>query len=204
MAVIIATIFLFSCDSNKNITSFKIKNPYLSDRDRDFVLDADSRTIVDKNPTSNTPTQFVDKNSNIVNENVSISIFPGEAGGVVQNVNRWRRQLNLNPLSLENINKEAMNNPLLGDYYLFHETNDKENKSIIAAIIPQKDNTIFIKMNTSALLSYDRKYEFTLFCQSLYLNEAQELVWNAPKDWIEKEPINMSKAFFEIKHSDEN
>ena len=191
MAVIIATIFLFSCDSNKNITSFKIKNPYLSDRDRDFVWDTDSRTIVDKN-------------SNIVNENVSISIFPGEAGGIVQNVNRWRRQLNLNPLSLENINKEAMNNPLLGDYYLFHETNDKENKSIIAAIIPQKDNTIFIKMNTSALLSYDRKYEFTLFCQSLYLNEAQELVWNAPKDWIEKEPINMSKAFFEIKHSDEN
>ena len=90
------------------------------------------------------------------------------------------------------------------NYYLFHETNDKENKSIIAAIIPQKDNTIFIKMNTSALLSYDRKYEFTLFCQSLYLDEAQELVWNAPKGWIEKEPINMSKAFFEIKHSDEN
>ncbi len=204
MAVIIATIFLFSCDSNKNITSFKIKNPYLSEDDRDFVWDADSRTIVDKNPTSNTPIQFLDKNSNIVNENVSISIFPGEAGGIVQNVNRWRRQLNLNPLSLDNINKEAMNNPLLGDYYLFHETNDKENKSIIAAIIPQKDNTIFIKMNTSALLSYDRKYEFTLFCQSLYLNEAQELVWNAPKDWIEKEPINMSKAFFEIKYSDEN
>ena len=204
MAVIIATIFLFSCDSNKNITSFKIKNPYLSDRDRDFVLDADSRTIVDKNPTSNTPIQFLDKNSNIVNENVSISIFPGEAGGIVQNVNRWRRQLNLNPLSLDNINKEAMNNPLLGNYYLFHETNDKENKSIIAAIIPQKDNTIFIKMNTSALLSYDRKYEFILFCQSLYLSEAQELVWNAPKGWIEKEPINMSKAFFEIKYSDEN
>ena len=180
IAVIIATIFLFSCDSNKNITSFKIKNPYLSDRN------------------------IVDKNSNIINENVSISIFPGEAGGIAQNVNRWRRQLNLKPLPLENINKEAMNNPLLGDYYLFHETNDKENKSIIAAIIPQKDNTIFIKMNTSALLSYDRKYEFTLFCQSLYLNEAQELVWNAPKGWIEKEPINMSKAFFEIKYSDEN
>lgn len=191
MAVIIATIFLFSCDSNKNITSFKIKNPYLSDRDRNFVLNVDSQTIVDKN-------------SNIVNENVSISIFPGEAGGIKQNVNRWRRQLNLTPLPLDNINKEAMNNPLLGDYYLFHEINDKENKSIIAAIIPQKDNTIFIKMNTSALLSHDRKYEFTLFCQSLYLDEAQELVWNAPKGWIEKEPINMSKAFFEIKHSDEN
>ena len=46
MAVIIATIFLFSCDSNKHITSFKIKNPYLSDRDRNFVLNVDSQTII--------------------------------------------------------------------------------------------------------------------------------------------------------------
>ena len=173
IVALIVAIFLFSCDSNKNITSFKIKNPYLS-----------------------TP--------KIINENVSISIFPGNAGGIEQNVNRWRRQLNLIPLSIDNINKEEMNNPLLGDYYLFHEINNQENKAIIAAIIPHKDNTIFIKMNTSEILSYDRKYEFLLFCQSLYFNEVQELVWNTPKGWIEKEPINMSKAFFEIKDSDEN
>ena len=58
IAVLIATIILFSCDSNKNITSFKIKNPYLS-------------------------------TSKIITENVSISIFPGNAGGIEQNVNRW-------------------------------------------------------------------------------------------------------------------
>ena len=174
IAVLIATIILFSCDSNKNITSFKIKNPYLS-------------------------------TSKIITENVSISIFPGNAGGIEQNVNRWRRQLNLPPYKNINlINKESIHNPLLGEYYLFHEFNNIDNKAIIAAIIPQQDNTIFIKMNTSALLSYDRKYEFILFCQSLYFNEIQELVWNTPKGWIEKDPINMSKAFFEIKYSDEN
>jgi len=171
IVVLIATIFLFSCDSNKNITSFKIKNPYLS----------------------------------TLKENVSVSIFPGDAGGIEKNINRWRRQLNLTPLSIENINKETMNNPLLNcNYYLFHEINNQENKAILAAIIPQKDNTIFIKMNTSELLSYDRKYEFILFCQSLHFNDIQELVWTTPKGWIEKEPINMSKAFFEIRHSDEN
>jgi len=173
IAVLIATIFLVSCDSNKNITSFKIKNPYLS-------------------------------TSKIINDNVSISIFPGDAGGIEQNVNRWRMQLNLPPISIEDINKEQMKNPLLGDYYLFHEANNVENQAIIAAIIPQKDNTVFIKMNTSALLSYDRKYEFILFCQSLYFNEDNKIVWNAPKNWIEKDPVNMSEAFFEIKHSDED
>ena len=175
IAVIIATITLFSCDSNKNknITSFKIKNPYLSEM----------KTII---------------------ENVSVSIFPGDAGGIEQNVNRWRRQLNLPPQDINLIKKESMNNPLLGTYYLFHEFNNTENKAIIAAIIPQEDQTLFIKMNTSAVLSYDRKYEFILFCQSLYFNDDNKIVWNAPKNWIEKDPINMSEAFFEIKNSNEN
>tara|TARA_B100000029_G_C17518151_1_gene938872 strand:- start:487 stop:1005 length:519 start_codon:yes stop_codon:yes gene_type:complete len=167
IALIIVTIAFFSCDSNSNITSFKIKNPYLADK-------------------------------TIISENVSISIFPGDAGGIEQNVNRWRRQLNLQPQTINEITKQNMNNPFLGEYYLFHEINHVENKAIIAAIIPQSNSTIFIKMNTSSISSYDRKYEFSLFCQSLYFDESSELIWNAPKNWIEKEPINMSKAFFEI------
>ena len=164
--VVIIAITLFSCDSNSNITSFKIKNPYLNQK-------------------------------KIINENVSVSIFPGDAGGIEQNVNRWRRQLNLPPQNTNLIKKELMNNPLLGEYYLFHEFNNTENKAIIAAIVPQK-----IKL--SFALSYDRKYEFILFCQSLYFNEDNKIVWNAPKNWIEKNPINMSEAFFEINNSNEN
>ena len=173
IVVIIGSIILFSCDSNQNITSFKIKNPYLSK----------TKTII---------------------ENVSVSIFPGDAGGIEQNVNRWRRQLNLPPQNIDVISKESMNNPLLGRYYLFHEFNNTENKAIIAAIIPQKNQTIFIKMNTSSALAYDRKYEFILFCQSLYFSEDNKIVWNAPKNWTEKNPVNMSEVFFEIKNSDED
>ena len=173
IAVTIAAIILFSCDSNQNITSFKIKNPYLSE-------------------------------AKIIIENVSVSIFPGDAGGIEQNVNRWRRQLNLPPQNINLISKESMHNPFLGEYYLFHEFNNIEKKAIIAAIIPQKKQTIFIKMNTSSALAYDRKYEFILFCQSLYFNEDNKIVWNSPKNWIEKDPINMSEVFFEIKNSNEN
>ena len=78
------------------------------------------------------------------------------------------------------------------------------NQAILGAIINQKNQTIFIKMNTSALLSYDRKYEFQLFCQSLYFDENKILIWNAPKNWITKEPIPMSIAYFEIKNSNED
>ena len=43
-----------------------------------------------------------------------------------KNVNRWKRQLNLPSKSIDLINKKNMNNPFLGDYYLFHEINNQE------------------------------------------------------------------------------
>ena len=137
-----------------------------------------------------------------IDENVSVSIFPGEAGGIEQNVNRWRRQLNLQPVSLESMNKEKKQNPFLGEYYIFLEQNNTIDKAIIAAIIPQEQQTIFIKMNTSAKLSYERKYELTLFTQSLYFDENKKINFNAPSNWLEKKPINMSTLYFEL--NDEN
>ena len=168
------SIILFSCDSEPNITSFKIKSPY-------------------SNQKSN------------IKENVSISIFSGDGGGVEQNVNRWRRQLNLAPKKIENLNPKILNNPFLGDIYIFHEINSIDYKSIIGAIIPQKNQTIFIKINTSDSMSNERKYELELFCLSLSFDEKQNLLWNAPKNWIQKKPSsNLNIAYFEINNSDEN
>ena len=173
IAAIIASIILFSCDSNQNITSFKVKNPYLTEK-------------------------------KIINETVSVSILPRKADNVEQNINRWRNQLNLP--TKNNINTELIKSPFesIGEYHLVHEINNDTNQAILGAIINQKNKTIFIKMNTSAILSYDRRYEFQLFCQSLYFDENKNLIWTAPKNWIEKEPIPMSIAYFEIKKSNEN
>ena len=166
IAVIITNIILFSCDSEPNITSFKIKNPY--------------------------------SNQNI-KENVSISIFKGDGGGIEQNVNRWRGQLNLPEKKIQNINSKTINSPFLGDFYLFHEFNPYTNKAIIGAIMPYKDETIFIKINTSETLSDERQYELELFCQSLYFDENKNLMWNAPKNWKQKPPgSNLNVAYFEI------
>ncbi len=68
-------------------------------------------------------------------DNIAISAFPGDAGGIEPNVNRWRRQLNLFPISIDKMKKDIMYSPFFGEYYIFHETNSN-NKSIIAAIIP--------------------------------------------------------------------
>ena len=172
-AFIITSLFLLSCNSEPNITTFKIKNPYLANK-RD------------------------------IQENVSVSIFPGEAGGEEQNINRWRRQINLPPKSLESTIKIEYQNPSLGKYFVYNLTNTINEKAILAAIIPQVDQTIFIKMNTSSSLINDRKYEFNLFCQSLYFDENQKISGTSPNNWIQKKPINLSVLYYEIKGNDED
>ena len=106
---------------------------------------------------------------------LSITTFPGDAGGIEQNVNRWRRQINLDAQNIDLIIKDAQKaSSLLGDYFIFELTNKINTQTIIAAIIPYLDNTesvsetIFIKMNGSENNLKELKYEFELFCKSIH------------------------------------
>lgn len=144
------------------------------------------------------------QNTNI-KDNVSISIFAGDGGGVQQNVNRWRGQLNLPRENIKNINSKIIKNPLIGEIYIFQEINFNTSKAIVGAIIPQKNETIFIKINTLESISDERKYELELFCQSLYFDKTEKLLWNAPKNWKQTSPpSNLNIAYFEILDSNEN
>ena len=172
-AFIIISLFLLSCNSEPNITTFKIKNPYLA-------------------------------NKKDVQENISVSVFPGEAGGEEQNINRWRRQIGLPPKTLESIIKIEYQNPFIGKYFAYDLVNKINDKAILAAIISQENQTIFIKMNTSATLINDRKYEFNLFCQSLYFDENQNIKGTSPNNWSQKKPINLSVLYYEIESNDED
>ena len=106
---------------------------------------------------------------------LSITTFPGDAGGIEQNVNRWRRQLNLDPKKINQILENSQKtSSMLGEYFIFDLNNPDNNNSIVAALIPYSDNnqtvseTIFIKMNGSIMALQELKYEFDLFCKSLH------------------------------------
>ena len=166
---IILILVLFSCKSESNITVYKIKKnsppPSLN-------------WTPPKNWIKKAPTEFSLASYNVPTSNgelidLSITTFPGDAGGVTQNVNRWRRQINLEPQSekiiLENAKKESS---MLGEYFIFDLNNN--NNAIIAAIIPILNEkqliseTIFIKMNGSSDLLKELKYEFEIFCKSIH------------------------------------
>tara|TARA_B110000263_G_scaffold144180_1_gene125085 strand:- start:3098 stop:3676 length:579 start_codon:yes stop_codon:yes gene_type:complete len=179
---IILILFQFGCQSESNITVYKIKkntslltqkntdkinNPQLSWVAPNHWIEKESKDF--RLASYNIPTS----NGEIVD--LSITIFPGDAGGIEQNVNRWRKQINLESQNIETILKNAYKeSSLLGKYFIFYLKNKTNGQSIIAAIIPYSDNgqsiseTIFIKMNGSVNVLQELKYEFELFCKSIH------------------------------------
>ena len=169
------TIISFSCESKDNITVYQIKKsaPNKTDKTISKLKWTPPKNWIEKEPGEMRLTSFDAFDSNNKTVDISISIFPGDVGGIENNVNRWRRQIELPSESLENILTEAEQKtfPLLGDALIFMLNNDKINKGIVVAMIPnQKNQTIFIKMIGNSNSIIELKYEFDLFCQSIYWN----------------------------------
>lgn len=95
------------------------------------------------------------------NDHVSIATFPGDVGGMMANVNRWRRQLSLSPINQENIKLKNYK----GDYFNFKVVKiNNENKSIVVAIFEKKGRTTFVKMVAKNSVAKQKYKEFIDFC----------------------------------------
>src|SRR5262249_41086468 len=107
---------------------------------------------------------------------ISVVSLPGEAGGDLANVNRWRGQLNLNPIDEETLSKTAEHLKTNGHDFLLVDLesdaplNDQPDKQrILAAITSQKDHCWFVKMTGAAAAVDLQKTAFRDFLQSLKL-----------------------------------
>ena len=180
LTYIFIVLIFYSCNNEKSVTVYKVKK---------------TDSLISKQNNSNNsslswtaPNNWIEKkatdfrlasydvnapNGEIID--LSITVFPGDAGGIESNVNRWRRQINLNPLSLDEIMNEALiESSMLGEYYVFNLTNQNNNQGMLATIIPNYSNsgsikeTIFVKMINSLQVLEELKYEFELFCKSIH------------------------------------
>ena len=165
------------CQSEPNITVYKIeKNKSLINKISKKNESAQLRWVTPNNWVSKEAKDFRIASFNAPSTigeimDISVSIFPGDAGGIKQNVNRWRSQLNLPPQDINLILQHATKKSnMLGEYFIFNLTNKTEQKSILAVIIPDKEKTIFVKMPGSSLSVSELEYEFDLFCKSLHWN----------------------------------
>ena len=169
------------CNSETDITVYKIaKQPPLNKTEHHKTNNLSLNWTTPNNWIQKPSTDFriasydIPANNNELAD-LSVTKFPGDAGGIEQNVNRWRRQIKLDPLNKSDILTQAkIESNMLGEYFIFKLTNLE--KSILAAIIPYSKNsptvleTIFIKMQGSTKTIETLEYEFNLFCKSLHWN----------------------------------
>ena len=82
---------------------------------------------------------------------ISITEFPGLAGGIKDNVNRWRKQLDLPSKTINQINDESiLHSNSMGEFSI-HKIANVKNPSLafLSAILPLKQSTVFIKLESS-------------------------------------------------------
>ena len=133
---------------------------------------------------------------------LSITKFPGDAGGIEANVNRWRKQLNLLPQSLAQINKLAFKEESgIGAYTTYKIINESDvSKAFLCIILPYNDATIFVKLSSSLKGINQLEQEFILFCSSFNLSTSSEIIWDTPDYWIESNKSDMHLGKYQIPH----
>ena len=99
---------------------------------------------------------------------LSVIKLDGSGGGIEANINRWRRQLNLTPLSLIEIEKDIISKKgALGNYKMIEIINNESDNAFLCAIILLENSTIFIKLSLKIEGIAEIKNEFITFCSSL-------------------------------------
>ena len=100
---------------------------------------------------------------------LSIVSLSGTSGGLTANVNRWRRQIDLDPIDEKKILSSAVNGQSrIGPFRLFRLVNDSnKEKAILAAVLPSGGKTFFIKLTASQQGINELRFSFMEFCSSI-------------------------------------
>lgn len=76
---------------------------------------------------------------------LTVLAFPGDVGGDLANVNRWRQQIGLSPLSAERLPRETERIEVDGRDSLFVLMHGQR-ESVVGAFVPTESHTWFFKM----------------------------------------------------------
>ena len=105
---------------------------------------------------------------------LSVTHFQGDGGGLLANVNRWRRQLELEPEELVQIkNQLTFKQSSIGEVKFIQIINQNiQDSAFLCSIITTRASTIFLKLNVSILGIKELEKEFQKFALSFrYLEE---------------------------------
>ena len=102
---------------------------------------------------------------------VNVSALSGDGGGLAANVNRWRRQLSLQPLADSEVEKQVQPLELASGKAMLVDMSGADARTgqktrLVGAIVPQASQTWFYKLMGSEALVEREKAAFTKFVQT--------------------------------------
>src|SRR6185436_7389792 len=102
---------------------------------------------------------------------VTVSVFPGDTGGLLANVNRWRGQVGLTPVEQPELKTLASVDVIGGKATLVDVTGvcprNGQKARLIGAIVPREGNTWFYKMMGDEAVAEQQKAAFVKFIQTV-------------------------------------
>lgn len=109
---------------------------------------------------------------------VSVTAFPGDAGGLVSNVNRWRGQLELPQLEENQLRETIQQREIQGApaYFVDLQTVEHSSKAsrILGAVMERPDRTWFVKMTGPPALLESQRQKFLDFVTSFQFENSDQ------------------------------
>lgn len=96
-----------------------------------------------------------------------VAVLGGAAGGVEANVNRWRTQIGLPPMTGEEA-AALPEIPMMGGVGALAElANPDSDEALLGAVCPRADHTVFVKLTGTPEQVARERGRFLAFCASL-------------------------------------
>lgn len=120
-------------------------------------------------PTSIRKANFI-INNNTGEAEISVTVFPGDVGGLLANINRWRNQIGLNSLEAESLGNYLESTEIARHPGYFTKL-EGNTQSILGGILPFHGSTWFIKMQGSILCIDAEEANFKAFLSSFKIKD---------------------------------
>jgi hypothetical protein len=98
---------------------------------------------------------------------IAISAFPGNVGGTLMNVNRWRGQLGLTPLASEADAEAAMGTADVSGRKVRTLDLSNNGQRMLVAVVPGEGRLYFVKLSAPADVAAARKGVFDQFVKTI-------------------------------------
>ena len=108
---------------------------------------------------------------------VTVSAFPGDVGGLLANINRWRGQVGLSEIAESDLSSNVTPLDLAGSKATLIDVSGVNPKNgqktrLIGAIVPREGKTWFFKLSGDEQVAEKEKGAFVKFVQTIQFPDA--------------------------------